>query len=386
MHKKATLVLENGLVFHGKSIGINGSIIGELVFNTAMTGYQEILSDPSYLNQIITFTFPQIGNTGINTEDEESYRIHASGIIIHTLTKKSSNYRSQHSLKTYLIRNNIVGISNIDTRQITRILRKLGSQKGCIFTEETESYYSAYQKIKSFSGLEHKNLTTLVSIKKDYQFSPKKNNDYNKNYTQHLNIAVYDFGIKNNILNILHQKKCISHVFPPESTAEKIINTYKKNKKKLHGIILSNGPGDPRPCINILYEIKKLLSLHIPILGICFGHQLLALANGAVIKKMKSGHHGANHPVKNVITNKVIITSQNHNFTIDINTLPKNIIITHISLFDTTIQGIELVNAPAIGFQGHPESAPGPQDAVYFFDLFIHKIHHLKKQYNDNYN
>ncbi|CAL4319447.1 Carbamoyl-phosphate synthase small chain [Buchnera aphidicola (Thelaxes suberi)] len=374
MNKKAVLVLENGMIFHGYSIGINGSIIGEIVFNTSMTGYQEILSDPSYSNQIITFTFPQIGNTGINKNDQESDRVHAKGIIIHTLTKISSNQRSTNSLQNYLIQNKIIGITGIDTRKITHILRRLGSQKGCIFTEHQEDYYSAYKKIKKFSGIEYLDLARIVSTKKSYFFV--KNTQINNSFIKEkkFNVIVYDFGVKKSILKILSQKNCSVNIVPAEMPFEEIIKIYKKNKKRIDGIILSNGPGDPRPCTYAIKNIKKIIIKKIPILGICLGHQLLALANGANIKKMKYGHHGSNHPVKDLINNQVIITAQNHNFTIDSKNLPNNIKITHVSLFDKSIQGITLKNTPALGFQGHPESNPGPEDSSYIFNIFIEKM------------
>lgn len=372
LSKLAVLVLENGIIFHGKSIGIKGSSVGEIVFNTAMTGYQEILTDPSYSHQIITLTYPHIGNTGTNLNDIESNKIHIRGLIIRNISLIASNHNNQQNFTDYLKKNKIITITEIDTRKLTRILRKLGSLKGCIYTLNKENYYSAYQKSILFSGLKGIDLVKTVTTKKTYQWikgstkQPTSSKIIKKNLIFH--VVVYDFGVKRNILRLLVDRGCYLTVVPATTTAKNVL------KLVPDGIFLSNGPGDPEPCQYAIKSIKTILKKNIPIFGICLGHQLLALANGAKIVKMKCGHHGANHPVKQLATNKVIITSQNHGFTVDINNLPSNIEITHTSLFDETIQGLKIKNKLAFSFQGHPEASPGPHDAQLLFDLFIEKI------------
>ncbi|CAL4319156.1 glutamine-hydrolyzing carbamoyl-phosphate synthase small subunit [Buchnera aphidicola] len=377
MKKNAVLILEDGNIFYGKSIGIKGITSGEIVFNTSMTGYQEILTDPSYKNQIITFTAPHIGNVGTNSNDEESKKIHAKGIVIKKISLKPSNYRSKQTLQKYLRKNNKITITNIDTRKLTRIIRNKGSQKGCIISEYKNIYaIKNYQdaillkkKIKKKTKSKKKlttyswskkslNLKKKIQIKKNFKYFNKKP----------INIIVYDFGVKQNILKMLFDRNCNITVVS-KNTAYKKIKKYKPQ-----GIFLSNGPGDPRKFKNSIKIIKKILKKKIPIFGICLGHQILALANKAKIKKMKFGHHGANHPVKILKNNKIIITSQNHNYVINEKKLPKNIKITHRSLFDNTIQGIKIKKNFAFSFQGHPEASPGPQDAKFLFDKFINMI------------
>jgi len=372
LSKLAVLVLENGTIFHGRSIGVEGSSVGEIVFNTSMTGYQEILTDPSYSHQIITLTYPHIGNTGTNLSDNESNKIHIRGLIVRNISLIASNYNNQQNFVDYLKKNNIITITEIDTRKLTRILRKLGVLRGCIYTLNTETYHSAYLKSINFPGLKGIDLVKTVTTKKTYQWikgtiSQKKSyNIVKKNLIFH--VVVYDFGVKINILRSLVDRGCYLTVVPATTPAEKVLKLFPD------GIFLSNGPGDPEPCKYAIKAIKTILKKNIPIFGICLGHQLLALANNAKIIKMKCGHHGANHPVKQLLTNNVVITSQNHGFTIDANNLPSNIEVTHISLFDNTIQGLRIKNKLAFSFQGHPEASPGPHDSKPLFDIFIEQI------------
>ncbi|CAL4319829.1 glutamine-hydrolyzing carbamoyl-phosphate synthase small subunit [Buchnera aphidicola] len=372
MNQSATLILQDGTTFHGQSVGASGYTIGEIVFNTSMTGYQEILTDPSYSHQIVTLTYPHIGNVGTNMFDEESHKIHIKGLIIKEMSTISSNYRSTYSLPDYLKKNNIIAISNIDTRKLTRILRTKGSQHGCIFTKNILTIATAIKKNKKFPGLEGIDLAKQVSTKYFYTW---QNHHLKKQKKTIYHVVVYDYGVKKNILSILSNKGCRLTIVPAETSAEEIL------KLSPNGIFLSNGPGDPRACFYAITAIKKLLKKNIPIFGICLGHQLLALANGAKIIKMKFGHHGVNHPVKDITNNKVMITSQNHNFTVDTKSIPNNIKITHISLFDNSLQGIHLKDKLAFSFQGHPEANPGPQDPISLFDHFIKLIKN-----NMNYN
>ena len=364
MDKKAILVLEDGNVFSGKSIGYSGETTGEVIFNTAMTGYQEILTDPSYYNQIINFTYPHIGNTGINKYDNESKKIQASGIIIHSISNFYSHWQSNKSLHDFLYEHKITGISNIDTRKLTNIIRKKGFLIGCISSIEKNTEI-LLKKAQFFKEME-KNLVAKVSTKKKYVFSINRNIIKNYKY----NILLYDFGVKRNILKILDKLSCQVTVVPESYEYQKI------DIKKYDGIVLSNGPGDPTKCSYIVNNIKNIIKEHkeIPIFGICFGHQILALALGMKIIKMIHGHHGSNHPVKSLKDNKIFITSQNHSFTIDKKSLYKtnNIVkITHKSLFDNSIQGIKMINRKILGFQGHPEASPGTQDIFYLFKEFI---------------
>lgn len=372
MEKSATLILKDGNVFYGKSIGVQGETYGEVVFNTSMTGYQEILTDPSYSNQIITFTSPHIGNVGINKYDQESSMIHAKGLIIKELSKIYSNYRSQTSLSKYLFDQKIIAISNIDTRKLTRILRITGSQYGCIITKKICDIKNILNKIEKLKfTTQNQDLVKNISTKKIYTWNKKSINIYS-NRTQHTKIKqkiwhviVYDFGIKQNILRMLTDRHCYLTVIPANTPAEKALELLPD------GIFLSNGPGDPRPCKYAIQTINMFLKINIPIFGICLGHQLLALASGAEITKMKFGHHGGNHPVQEIQSKNVIITSQNHNFTVNPKSLSKNMKITHISLFDGTIQGLCRTDKNAFSFQGHPEASPGPHDAMKLFDQFI---------------
>ncbi|QCI21462.1 carbamoyl-phosphate synthase small subunit [Buchnera aphidicola (Hyadaphis tataricae)] len=374
LNQSAVLVLEDGTRFYGKSIGATGTTVGEVVFNTSMTGYQEIITDPSYSHQIVTLTHPHIGNVGTNTHDEESKTIHIKGLIIRDLSPISSNYRNQKNFSSYLKENNIVAISNIDTRKLTRILRMKGSQNGCIIEDKEENYLIAHQKAQDCISLQGLDLAKKVSTKRIYHWN-EGSLFYNKqkfcstiNKKNLFHIVVYDFGVKKNILRMLVDRGCYLTVVPANTDVNTVLNLAPD------GIFLSNGPGDPRPCIYAINAIQHFLNLNIPMFGICLGHQLLALASGAKIIKMKFGHHGANHPVKEINTNRVIITSQNHGFTVDLKNIPKNIIITHISLFDKTLQGLALKNKFSFSFQGHPESSPGPHDAAFLFDHFINLI------------
>ena len=371
LHKlPAILVLADGTKFRGFSIGSTGSSTGEVVFNTSMTGYQEILTDPSYSEQLITFTYPHIGNTGINLEDNESDQVHAKGIIIRDLSLIHSNFRSNLSLSDFLKQKNIIGIAGIDTRSLTKHLREFGSQSGCIIAGDINEE-KAYQDAKNYGGLVGLDLAQVVTTKSPYVFQEGEwslGKGFQKNLKEKYHVVAYDFGIKRNILRMLVSRGCKVTVMPAKTSFEEIL------KLKPDGIFLSNGPGDPEPCKYAIDSIKVLLKKNIPIFGICLGHQLLALASGSKTIKMKFGHHGANHPVYDQETRKVLITSQNHGFAVDSSSLPKNLKITHLSNFDKTLQGIERIDVPAFGFQGHPEASPGPSDVGYLFDKFIKMI------------
>jgi len=382
----AILVLEDGTVFKGTAIGAQGTAVGEVVFNTSMTGYQEILTDPSYAEQIITLTYPHIGNTGTNCEDKESNSIFAKGLVIRDLPLLASNFRSEQSLSDYLIANNILGIADIDTRKLTRILREKGAQNGCILTvSETLSETNAenlsaiqdkaLEQAKAFPGLKGMDLAKVVSTKAQYQwtsgswslgsamgkgFSEPENFDFH--------VVAYDFGAKSNILRMLVDRGCKLTVVPAQTPACEVL------AMNPDGIFLSNGPGDPEPCDYAITAIKEFLTTNIPVFGICLGHQLLGLASGAKTIKMKFGHHGANHPVKDFNRDVVMITSQNHGFAVDETNLPSNLKVTHKSLFDDSLQGIHRTDKPAFSFQGHPEASPGPHDAAPLFDHFIELI------------
>lgn len=368
MPQTAILALEDGTVFWGESIGSIGETVGEVVFNTAMTGYQEILTDPSYNQQIVALTYPHIGNTGINIVDEESSSVYASGLIIRNLPLAYSNWRSEMSLDNYLSSNNIVAISNIDTRALTRHLRTHGALKGCIMASNKIDSNKAIQKAKDFSGLKNMDLAKVVSTPKTYSFNQGsfniKNSTFNKTSSK-FKVAVYDYGVKKNILRMLVDRGCELTVFNAKAPLEDLLAT------NPDGVFLSNGPGDPEPCDYAITSIKQLLEKNIPIFGICLGHQLLSIASGAKTEKMKFGHHGANHPVQDLKSKKVIITSQNHGFAVSEKGIPDNIEVSHRSLFDKSIQGIKVKNKPAYSFQGHPEASPGPHDVSYLFDEFI---------------
>ena len=363
----AILALADGTKFRGTSIGIKGSVVGEVVFNTSMTGYQEILTDPSYTEQIITFTYPHIGNTGINLEDLESNKVFAKGLIIRDLPIAYSNFRATMSLSNYLKEQKIVGISGIDTRALTQHLRVNGAQSGCIMAGAIDEA-EAIKKAKSFKGIAGMDLASIVSTSKKY--IPKEGEwelglGYQKVSKFKYHVVAYDFGIKRNILRMLTSRGCKVTVVPAKLSAREVLAL------KPDGVFLSNGPGDPEPCDYAINNIKIIMKKKLPLFGICLGHQLLALASGAKTSKMKFGHHGANHPVQDIKTGRVFITSQNHGFTVDSSSLPKFLKPTHISLFDKTLQGISRVDVPAFGFQGHPEASPGPSEMDYLFDQFI---------------
>jgi carbamoyl-phosphate synthase small subunit len=361
----AILVLADGTVFRGTAIGVSGICVGEVVFNTSMTGYQEILTDPSYFKQIVTLTYPHIGNVGVNIEDEESRRVFASGLIIRDLPLAASNWRSTQSLSDYLIANKIVAISDIDTRKLTRILREKGAQNGCITTDLDEN--AALQAARGFAGLAGMDLAQHASREKHYEWTQQEwnlKNGYRNNAHSEFHVVVYDFGTKHNILRKLAERGCKITVVPALTSADDVLAL------KPDGVLLSNGPGDPEPCHYAITATQQLLNAGIPLFGICLGHQILGLAAGAWTVKMKLGHRGANHPVQDVQSKHVMITSQNHGFAVDTATLPVNARVTHISLFDGTLQGFELTDKPAFGFQGHPEASPGPHDVDYLFDRF----------------
>lgn len=368
----AVLVLADGTVFKGISIGASGHTIGEVVFNTAMTGYQEILTDPSYTEQIVTLTYPHIGNTGTNPEDVESNKVYAAGLIIRDLPLLESNFRSTQTLSEYLVANNVVAIADIDTRKLTRVLREKGAQAGCILAGENVTQEIEVKKAlslaQSFPGLAGMDLAKVVSCKSAYEFTDGEwvlGKGFAKPEKPKFHVVAFDYGVKQNILRMLVSRGCKVTVLPAQSTAEQALS-YKPD-----GIFLSNGPGDPEPCDYAIKAIKTLVDSGIPTFGICLGHQLLALASGAKTMKMKFGHHGANHPVQDVESKRVYITSQNHGFAADPATLPANIKITHISLFDGSLQGIARTDKPAFSFQGHPEASPGPTEMSELFDRFI---------------
>lgn len=367
----AILALADGSVFQGFSFGASGHTIGEVVFNTSMTGYQEILTDPSYTKQIVTLTYPHIGNTGINKEDVESSRVAAAGLIIKDLPRLVSNFRSQETLSDYLEQQNVVAIAGIDTRKLTRILREKGAQNGAIVTAG-EGVDAAKEKAlalaKSFAGLAGMDLAKVVSTKEAYKWTETEwvlGKGYGQQITPKFHVVAFDFGVKNNILRMLAERGCKVTVIPAQSTAQDAL-AYQPD-----GIFLSNGPGDPEPCDYAIEASKALIEAGIPTFGICLGHQIMALASGAKTLKMKFGHHGANHPVQNVKTKQVFITSQNHGFAVDPATLPANCEVTHVSLFDGSLQGFARTDKPAFCFQGHPEASPGPHDIAPLFDQFV---------------
>lgn len=370
---QAILVLADGTVFQGTSIGAAGQTVGEVVFNTSMTGYQEILTDPSYTEQIVTLTYPHIGNTGVNAEDVESGNICAAGLVIRDLPLLASNFRSEQSLSDYLVANNIVAIADIDTRKLTRVLREKGAQAGCILVGDDVE--QALALANGFPGLAGMDLAKVVSCKAAYEYTDGEwvlGQGFVAPEKKPYHIVAFDYGVKRNILRMLVSRGCKVTVLPAQATAEEALS-YKPD-----GIFLSNGPGDPEPCDYAIKTIKTLVEADIPTFGICLGHQLLALASGAKTMKMKFGHHGANHPVQDVDNKRVYITSQNHGFAVDHESLPKNINITHISLFDGSLQGISLKDRPAFSFQGHPEASPGPTEMSYLFDRFISMMQERK--------
>ena len=358
------LVLEDGSIFHGEGFGEEKVDVGEIVFNTSMTGYQEIITDPSYKKQIITFTHPHIGNTGINEEDHESNAIHASGIVVKEFCTKPSNWRSKQTLEEFLIEQKIMAVSGINTRQLTQIIREKGSMACCIGSSRLISESEALQKARSFSGLEGLDLAKEVTSAESYKWNQGVWPEHKVSSNRFGPIVAFDFGIKTNILRLLSDYVGEVHVVNAKTSFEDVMELSPR------GIFLSNGPGDPEPCTYAIETIKKFIDIKIPIFGICLGHQLLALAGGAKTHKMKFGHHGANHPVQDIKTKEVMITSQNHGFAVDIESLPENIRASHISLFDQSLQGIEFQDTPAFSFQGHPEASPGPQEIQILFSKF----------------
>ena len=364
----AALVLEDGTVFQGVSIGAPGTTTGEVVFNTAMTGYQEILTDPSYCRQIVTLTYPHIGNTGATPEDLESGRIHAAGLVIRDLPLTHSSWRAAEALPTFLARGGVVAIAGIDTRRLTRILREKGAQAGCIVAGPAPDAAAARRAAAAFPGLEGMDLARVVSVRRPYQWTEGSLWDADARTARasvRFNVVAYDYGIKRNILRLLVDHGCRVTVLPAQASAEEALAL------KPDGVFLSNGPGDPEPCGYAIAAIRRILETDVPLFGICLGHQLLALASGARTAKMKFGHHGANHPVQDLQSGRVLITSQNHGFAVDEATLPPNLRATHRSLFDGSLQGIARTDRPAFGFQGHPEASPGPHDAEPLFEYFV---------------
>ena len=371
MTDQAVLALEDGSVFLGRSIGADGETVGEVVFNTAMTGYQEILTDPSYARQLITLTYPHIGNTGCNPEDEESVKPMAAGLIVRDCPRRHSNWRATESLPEYLVRNGIVAISDIDTRRLTRILREKGAQGGAIVTGKSADREAAIELARSFPGMKGMDLAREVTTREPYKWSEGSwdldSCQWNE-VAPERHVVAYDFGVKRNILRMLVDRGCRVTVVPATTPADEALAL------QPDGIFLSNGPGDPEPCDYAITAIQEFIALKVPVFGICLGHQLLGLAAGASTVKMKFGHHGANHPVQDLATGQVMITSQNHGFAVDESSLPDTARATHRSLFDGSLQGIELSGAPAFGFQGHPEASPGPHDIAGIFDRFIVSI------------
>lgn len=370
MGHSALLALADGSLFYGDSIGVDGAAVGEVVFNTSITGYQEILTDPSYCRQIITFTQPQIGNTGFNSEDTESTRVYASGMIIKQAPYLPSNWRNEQSLTDYLAANRVVAIANIDTRRLTRLLRDKGAQDGCILAGERLEETRALDLARDFPGLKGMDLAREVTTTQNYNWqesvwSLEEGYGQVAGARKHKVVAM-DFGVKKNILRILCDLGCDLEVAPATTTAEEVLS------RSPDGVFLSNGPGDPEPCDYAISAIRDIVAAGVPTFGICLGHQLLGLACGADTVKMKFGHHGGNHPVQELATGKVMITSQNHGFTVAEGSIPETLTVTHRSLFDGTVQGIHHKQRPAFGFQGHPEASPGPHDIKPLFDHFIH--------------
>ena len=363
----AVLVLADGTVFRGRSIGARGSSAGEVVFNTAMTGYQEILTDPSYCRQIVTLTYPHIGNTGVNAEDEEADRVHAAGLVVRDLPALESSWRSQNNLGSYLQERKIVAIADIDTRKLTRLLREKGAQSGCLMAGDIDEK-KALADAKAFPGLAGMDLAKVVTVNKPYEWTEGRwvlGKGHEKDLKTSSHVVAYDYGLKRNILRLIVERGARVTVVPASFPARDVL------RMKPDGVFLSNGPGDPEPCDYAIEAIGEILdSTRIPVFGICLGHQLMGLASGAKTLKMKFGHHGANHPVKDLDTGQVVITSQNHGFAVDPKTLPATLRATHVSLFDGSLQGLSRTDRPAFCFQGHPEASPGPHDIGYLFDRF----------------
>lgn len=374
----ALLALEDGTVFHGYAVGAEGQTVGEVVFNTAMTGYQEILTDPSYSRQMVTLTYPHIGNVGVNPEDEEASRVHAAGLIVRDVPRLHSNWRASESLPEYLKRHGVVAIAGIDTRKLTRILREKGAQNGCIMAGEGLDATQAIEAAQDFPGLKGMDLAKEVTTAEIYtwnkpswdsrtltQAAPREDLDYH--------VVAYDYGVKRNILRMLVDRGCRITVVPAQTSVADVL------AMNPDGVFLSNGPGDPAACDYAIAAASELLKANIPLFGICLGHQILGLACGARTVKMKFGHHGANHPVQDISSGRVMISSQNHGFAVDEDTLPANVIATHKSLFDGSLQGIRLIDRPAYSFQGHPEASPGPHDVAPIFDPFIESMRQRKR-------
>ncbi len=372
MRKRALLVLEDGSIFRGESIGVDGKTVGEIVFNTALTGYQEILTDPSYAKQLVTLTYPHIGNVGVNTEDEEAKIIFAAGLVVKDVPLLHSNWRAEMSLTDYLVQREIIAIADIDTRRLTRLIREKGSQNACIVAGDHPSEEDALHAARAFSGLKGLDLAKEVTTSEAYEWTlgtwkldPDEARVNTDKATAEFQVVAYDYGIKKNILCMLAERGCHITVVPAKTPASEVL------AMQPDGVFLSNGPGDPEPCDYAIEAIQQILHAKIPTFGICLGHQLLGLASGAKTIKMKFGHHGANHPVQDLATKRVMISSQNHGFIIDDETLPDNLQPTHRSLFDNTLQGMVRTDCLAMSFQGHPEASPGPQDVAPVFDQFI---------------
>jgi carbamoyl-phosphate synthase small subunit len=367
----AILALADGTLFRGRSVGASGASAGEVVFNTAMSGYQEILTDPSYAGQIVTLTYPHIGNTGVNREDVESKRIFAAGLVIRDLPRLASNFRTTGDLASYLSDAGVVGICDIDTRKLTRILREKGAQNGCIVGADVGGKIdkkAALAAARGFEGLKGMDLAKVVTVKEPYAWSEGtwvRGEGHRRNIPARFKVVAYDYGVKRNILRMLVDRGCAITVVPAKTPASEVL------KLKPDGVFLSNGPGDPEPCTYAIEAIREIVATKLPVFGICLGHQLLGLASGARTMKMKFGHHGANHPVVDIATGRVMITSQNHGFAVDETSMPANLQVTHRSLFDGTIQGLTRTDAPAFCFQGHPEASPGPHDVAPLFDRFV---------------
>jgi carbamoyl-phosphate synthase small subunit len=379
--ESAVLVLADGTVFRGRSIGARGSSAGEVVFNTAMTGYQEILTDPSYCRQIVTLTYPHIGNTGVNAEDEEAAKVHAAGLVVRDLPDLHSNFRAGAGLKAYLIKNGIVAIADIDTRKLTRLLREKGAQSGCLIAGGDPAtgavdIEKALNQAKAFPGLAGMDLAKVVTAAKPYDWTEGKwelGKGHRTPRELKYRVVAYDYGIKRNILRLLVERGARVTVVPASFSAKEVL------KMRPDGVFLSNGPGDPEPCDYAIEAIGEILdSTRVPVFGICLGHQLMGIASGAKTMKMKFGHHGANHPVKDLDTGQVVITSQNHGFAVDPKSLPETLRPTHVSLFDGSLQGFARTDRPAFCFQGHPEASPGPHDIGYLFDRFAKMMEEKK--------
>ena len=383
MKNKAILVLEDGAAFRGRSIGAAGQSVGEVVFNTAMTGYQEILTDPSYARQLVTLTYPHIGNTGTNTEDEEAARVHAAGLIVRDLPLLASNWRNAQALDDYLHERGVVAIADIDTRKLTRILREKGAQNGCLMAGPSIDEGVALRAAREFPGLKGMDLAKDVSTAKPYEWI-SGTWQLGEGYAEHddpdrtYHVVAYDYGVKRNILRMLVDRGCRVTVVPAQTPATEVL------RLRPDGVFLSNGPGDPEPCDYAITAITEIVERGLPTFGICLGHQLLGLASGARTIKMKFGHHGANHPVQDLADKTVMISSQNHGFAVDEKNLPEQLRVTHKSLFDGSLQGIHRTDRPAFGFQGHPEASPGPHDVAPVFDHFVDLMRQHKESAGEN--